>query len=264
MFCVWYFYPCLSFKGTYSRIAIWGGYTNFSYVIVDDKFDELYFDGQVIDGLYAADHPYMKYDYQLKPFHRMILVDMHSALTPLDYRPVKLGWNTIYTWNHYEDCWDKCERVGDKVISKIKLGFSPGKDTEMAGKWESTFAEHLANVETIEILTRKNNPATLELTVTDSNDIQRLIETIRVDEEASTYVDKCCHLKTFRFKEGTNLLAEVVYRTQDFDGLRETTNDQQIRLYWRDGKWPYVDAVLTPESSKQFGEWLAEHNLKIK
>ena len=258
IFCVWYFYPCLSFKGTYSR-NLYRDITQgeVECVVVGDKYYEaLVSEGEVL----WRESSY--YDYQLKPLQRMIIVDRHSVLTPKDYRSIKLGWNKIYEWNHNKGRWKKSEKVKDKMfIQRISSeNIFPKKDSAISGKWESTLSEHLTSIDKLEVL-EFGAPA---LTITDIDDIHRLIETIEVDEDASTFRCGCLKPKTFIFKEGTNQLATIFYHTHDFDKLRETTDDHQIYLYWRYGKWPNAYAVLTAESSKQFAEWLTEHNLKIK
>jgi len=269
IFCAWYFYPCFNLKGTYSRTLNWENAPEVECVVIGDKYYEAIvsdgekgheaccFDGQRLN----RETPF--YDYQLKPLRRMIIVDRHSALTPKDYRLIKLGWNKIYEWNYNQNCWVKCEKIKDKAFIKriSSEDVFPKINTAMSNKWESTLIDHLANVETLDILENFDHH---ELTVTNVDDIFRLIKIIKIDEEASTSLHTCLQPKTFIFKEGTNQLVTIFYHTHDFDRLRESADDNQIYLYWRYGKWPNVHAVLTPKSSKQFAEWLTAHNLKTK
>lgn len=105
IFAIWYFYPCLSFKGTYSRTVNWSSGKEVQHVFIGEK----YTDG---DSLY---------EYQLKPLRRMLRVDIEAeqSLLPRPYYPVKLGWNKIYEWDFKSGKWKKLEKVKEPISDAL-------------------------------------------------------------------------------------------------------------------------------------------------
>ena len=94
VFVIWYYYPYVTFKGTYERS--WLGEKQ--YVVIDDQYTSVT----------------TTFEYQLKPFRRMIWVDLghetEESLFPL-YLPVKLGWNKIYEWDFKSGGWNKLKKL---------------------------------------------------------------------------------------------------------------------------------------------------------
>ena len=79
LFCIWYFYPCINYKGTYIAEYTWLDSKEESAVIIDDQF--LMFDGDYVGS------------YHINPFQRMLWVEKPLFLNS-EY-PVKLRWNKI-------------------------------------------------------------------------------------------------------------------------------------------------------------------------
>lgn len=97
MFVIWYFYPCLNFKGTYSKAVHWNSGKQIKYVSIGEKYT---------DGDFT-------YEYHLKPIRRMLWVDIQAeqSLLPRSYYPIKLGWNKIYVWDCKSGSWSKLTKT---------------------------------------------------------------------------------------------------------------------------------------------------------
>lgn len=98
IFLSWYFYPVLTYKGTYS-VNI-QGYTE---IVRIDEYYRSYMENDRSSEL--------KDPYSLKPFRRMLLVEYNSPL--LKFVPVRLGCDKIYQYCFWDGfvAFKRCERA---------------------------------------------------------------------------------------------------------------------------------------------------------
>ncbi|MDF7809570.1 hypothetical protein P4E94_19185 [Pontiellaceae bacterium B12219] len=79
VFCIWYFYPCINYKGTYVAEFEWSTEKEESFIVIDDQF-------YMHDGKFVG-------SYHINPIQRMLWVEKSYFLDP-EY-PVKLRWNKV-------------------------------------------------------------------------------------------------------------------------------------------------------------------------
>lgn len=95
LFGIWFFYPCFTYKGTYSCTRNTVPEKTTEIMIIDE---ELHW-GDRSDS------------YTLKPFRRMLWLDNQSPLFPEGHYPIKLGWNKVYEWDFKSGGWIRFEKV---------------------------------------------------------------------------------------------------------------------------------------------------------
>jgi len=83
--------------------------------------------------------------------------------------------------------------------------------------------------------------------VTDSQEIERFVKAIDIDESRSGGVCMCCGNPTFEFYAGGRLLAMIGYHHGE-------------RLRWAEGEWT-GDGELTARSQDSLLSWLTQHGV---
>ena len=115
----------------------------------------------------------------------------------------------------------------------------------LEGRWEAVLCEALGEVDSLEII---QLPKESLITITDINDISRLINAVEINEEKSGNVCFCVGELELIFRNKTNQVAAINVHKNG-------------RLRWRSGEW-INDAILTTSSSNQFFGWMKTHDIK--
>mgnify|MGYP001133757200 CR=1 FL=1 len=95
IFCIWYFYPCFAFKGTYTYTQNTIPEPTAIYITIDDKF--------------RTDSSEL--NYKLNPIRRRLELDIHPSPMGLNIGKIKLGWNKIYEWDFKRGYWVQRNKV---------------------------------------------------------------------------------------------------------------------------------------------------------